>query len=77
MKKNVFNNENISNKINDFSKMTNDQLMKELVKQAKLEKGKGNLSNEKLENFYKVASSFMQEEEKEKLKKLLDIVKSS
>lgn len=77
MKKNVFNNENIGNKINDFSKMSNDQLMKELVKQAKLEKGKGNLSNEKLENFYKVASSFMQEEEKEKLKKLLDIVKSS
>lgn len=77
MKKNKFNTNNIQDDINKYSSMSQDQLMEELIKHAKEGKQNGSINDATLEKLYNVASGFLKEDEKARLKSLLEIVKKS
>jgi len=72
MEKNM--NMNYEDLVNKYKNLSNNELYEELIKVAKIEKAKGNLSKEQLNNIYTTLSSMMNETEKENLKKLIEII---
>ncbi|HOO23051.1 MAG TPA: hypothetical protein PKY53_05150 [Clostridia bacterium] len=66
---------NMQDAINKYSAMPESELMKELFKEGSVSSGK--VSPEQLDNFYNTASAFLTEEQRAKMKSLIEQLKRS
>lgn len=57
-----------------YKNKSSDELLQELMSVAKKEKQKGNLNEKRLNEIYSTLSPMLNENEKEKLKNLIDII---
>ena len=72
MEKNM--NINYEDLVNKYKNKSSSELYEELISVAKTEKAKGNLNKSQLNNIYNTLSPMMNEQERENLKKLIDII---
>lgn len=72
MEKNM--NVNYDDLVNKYKGKSNSELYEELLKVVSQEKAKGNLNRQQLNNIYNTISPMMNENEKENLKRLIDII---
>lgn len=76
MKKYNFNN-NVEKDIKNLESLSQQELMQKLIESAKLGKKDNSINDQKLENFFNNAKAFLNSEEQDNLRKLIDIVKNA
>ncbi|MCL2631331.1 MAG: hypothetical protein FWD49_07455 [Firmicutes bacterium] len=68
-------NEEIKDKVNRYSQLSQEQLMEELFKVATESRKRGELSDSALDSFFNQASSFLSHEQSERMKELIGELK--
>ena len=66
--------ENVKKLLDRYKNKSSEELYAELLKLAKTEKEKGNLTEKRLNHIYNTLSPMLSENEKEKLKNLMKII---
>ena len=72
---NRYNAENMQAKINEYAGKSQSELMQELLSTANRMKGEGTLNSKDLDDFYSRASVFLNDEQKERMRTLIDMLK--
>ena len=67
--------DDLQEKISEYASKSQDELMRELLLTANRMRADGNLSSNDLENFYNRVSAFLNEEQRERMRALIEMLK--